>query len=253
MKKIIMETTDLCKTYANEGVQNHVLKNISLEIYENDFTVLMGASGSGKTTLLNVLSKLDSVTSGKVYYNDIDLTTSNEKFLVNFRRNDFGFVFQQPNLLSDLSVYENVYIPAKLAKNKTNGEIKNDVEILLKKVGVNHIANHTRTQISGGEAQRVAIARALINKPKLLFADEPTGALNSQNGEAVLDLFSSINDENQTLLVVTHDLKTALRANRILYLADGKIVGDLALEKYNAYESKERETQILAWLRSLGW
>lgn len=253
MKKTIMKTIDLCKTYANEGVQNHVLKNVSMEIFENDFTVLMGVSGSGKSTLLNVLSKLDTTTSGKVYYKDIDLTSSDEKFLVEFRRNDFGFVFQQPNLLSDLTVYENVYVPAKLLNKVSNKQIKADIDAMFKEIGISHIANHTNKQISGGEAQRVAIARALINKPGLLFADEPTGALNSTHGQAVLDLMTKFNEKGQTLLVVTHDLKTAIRANRILYLSDGQISGELNLEKFNGEATDERETQVLSWLRSLGW
>lgn len=253
MKNIIIKTEDLCKTYASEGIQNHVLKNISLELYEGDFTVLMGASGSGKSTLLNLISKLDEPTSGDIYYKDMKLDKASEKFLSNFRRKEIGFVFQQPNLLSDLTVFENVYIPAKLLGEKSNVEIKEAVNDLLSKVEVLSLANRTSTQISGGEAQRVAIARALINTPTIVFADEPTGALNSATSKNVLDVFTNFNTAGQSMLVVTHDIKTALRANRILYLKDGVINGELNLDKYNHELASSREIEVIAWLRSLGW
>jgi putative ABC transport system ATP-binding protein len=224
-----------------------------MQLYEGDFTVIMGASGSGKSTLLYALSGMDSATSGSVMYGDTDITGLNEKKLAELRHSDFGFVFQQMHLVSNLTIFENVAVAGYLNKTVSAKQTDERVSELLEKMNISHIKSHLPSQVSGGEQQRCAIARAVVNKPKLIFADEPTGALNRKNSQDVLDLLTELNKEGQSILMVTHDLRAAARADRILYLSDGKILGDLNMPPYVPQEIKSRETQINAWLTSLEW
>lgn len=253
MKNSILKANNLCKSFATNGVQNHVLSNVDLEIYEGDFTVIMGSSGSGKSTLLYSLSGMDTVTSGEVIYNNQDITKLSENGMAALRRNDFGFVFQQMHLVSNLSLYENVVVPGYLPKKCSNKEVNEKGTRLLEKVGINDQKKRLPSQVSGGEQQRACIARALINNPAVIFADEPTGALNKSTGKEVLDLLTQINQDGQSILMVTHDVKAAVRANRILYLEDGKIVGEMNLDKYTKEKSKAAETQVTSWLLARGW
>jgi putative ABC transport system ATP-binding protein len=213
----------------------------------------MGASGSGKSTLLYALSGMDRATSGSIMYEDMDLVTLKEKKLAELRHTDFGFVFQQMHLVSNLTIFENVAVTGYLNKSVSAKETDKRVDELLEKMSISHIKTHLPSQVSGGEQQRCAIARAVVNKPKLIFADEPTGALNRKNTSDVLDLMTELNLEGQNILMVTHDVRAAARANRILYLSDGKILGDLTLAPYSADDIKSREAQINAWLTSLEW
>lgn len=253
MKNIILSATGLCKSYAHNGGQNHILSHIDFKLYEGDFTVIMGASGSGKSTLLYSLSGMDRATAGQVIYNNTDLVSMDERKLAALRHGDFGFVFQQMHLISNLNLFENVTVPGFLNKNKTASEVKAKAGELLEKMGLSHIKTHLPSQVSGGEQQRCAIARAVINTPKLLFADEPTGALNRKNTIEVLNLLTDLNQLGQSILMVTHEMRAALRATRLLYIEDGKIIGDLSLPPYNPDEEKSRETQVNAWLSSMEW
>lgn len=177
----------------------------------------------------------------------------NEKNLARLRYTDFGFIFQQMHLVSNLSLFENIVVPGYLNKERTAGETKKRAEELIEKMGISHIKTHLPSQVSGGEQQRCAIARAVINTPKILFADEPTGALNRGNTKEVLNLLTELNRSGQSILMVTHDMKAALRATRLLYLEDGKIVGELVLPPYHLEEEKSREAQVNAWLTALNW
>lgn len=253
MKKEILSARELCKSFANNGGQIHILQHINMSVYEGDFTVIMGASGSGKSTLLYALSGMDRATSGEVLYDGENIVTMKEKALSKLRHTDFGFVFQQMHLISNLSLYENVVVSAYLNKEKSVKEIKKYADELFEKVGISHIKTHIPSRVSGGEQQRCAIARALVNNPKLLFADEPTGALNRSNTKEVLNLMTEFNRSGQSILMVTHDVRAALRANRILYIEDGKIVGELTLPPYNQEEEESRKTQVNAWLSSMKW
>lgn len=253
MKNTILSAKDLCKSFAHNGGQLHVLSHVDLDLYEGEFTVVMGASGSGKSTLLYALSGMDRATAGQVIYGGNDIVRMKEKELAKLRHEDFGFIFQQMHLVSNLTLFENVAVPGYLNKDKSADEVKNRADILLEKMSVSHIKTHLPSQVSGGEQQRCAVARAVINSPGLLFADEPTGALNRKNTTDVLDLLTELNREGQSVLMVTHDMRAALRGNRILYLEDGKIVGELTLPAYQAGEEKARETQVNAWLTSLEW
>lgn len=253
MKNIILQSKNLCKSFANEGSQNHVLDNVDLKIYEGDFTVVMGSSGSGKSTLLYSLSGMDMPTSGKVYYRDEEITGLGEKKLAKLRAFEFGFVFQQAHLVSNLSLLENILVPGYMDKKLTKAEVKSRAEELIEQVNVGSAAGRLPSQVSGGEVQRAAIARAVINKPGLLFADEPTGALNRKNTDSVLNLLTELNKQGQSIMMVTHDVRAAIRADRLIYIEDGKIGGEMELAPYAEAETKNRETQVNAWLSSMHW
>ena len=253
MKNTILSAKGLCKSYAHNGGQSHILQHVDLDIYEGDFTVIMGASGSGKSTLLYSLSGMDRATAGQVIYNGKDIVSMKEKELSKLRQKDFGFIFQQMHLVSNLTLFENVAVSGYLDKTASSAAVKQRTGELLEKMGIDHVGSHLPTQVSGGEQQRCAIARAVVSEPKLLFADEPTGALNRKNTNEVLSLLTELNKAGQSILMVTHDMKAALRATRILYLEDGKIVGELTLPPYNPEEKKSRETQVNARLSSMQW
>lgn len=253
MKKTILSARGLCKSFAHNGGQLHILSHIDLDLYEGDFTVVMGASGSGKSTLLYALSGMDRATAGQVIYKGKNLAAAREKELSELRNTDFGFIFQQMHLVSNLSLTENVLVSGYLNKSVPAAKVKDRAEELFSKMDILRVKTHLPSQVSGGEQQRCAIARAVINNPRLLFADEPTGALNRKNTGEVLNLLTELNSEGQSILMVTHDIKAALRATRILYLEDGKITGELELPLYEKKEEKSRETQINAWLSSLEW
>ena len=253
MKKAILSAKGLCKSFAHNGGQVHILTGVDLDIYEGDLTVIMGASGSGKSTLLYALSGMDRATGGKVMYNGEDIVSLSEKKLAALRHGDFGFIFQQMHLVSNLDLFENVTVPDYLDKTRSAAETDKRAEELLEKMGIAHIKKHLPSQCSGGEQQRCAIARAVINEPKILFADEPTGALNKKNTTEVLDLMTELNRSGQSILMVTHDARAACRASRIIYIEDGKVIGELELAPYDKKDEKSRETQVNAWLTSLEW
>lgn len=253
MKNTVLSARGLCKSFAHNGGQVHVLSHVDLELYEGDFTVIMGASGSGKSTLLYALSGMDRATSGEVIYGGRDIVKMKEKELARLRYTDFGFIFQQMHLVSNLTLFENVAVSGYLNKSKSAAEVKRRADKLLEQMSVSDIKDHLPTQVSGGEQQRCAVARAVINSPKVLFADEPTGALNRKNTAEVLNLLTELNNDGQSVLMVTHDLRAALRASRILYIGDGKIIGELTLPPYESKDEKSREAQVNAWLTSLEW
>jgi len=253
MTKTIIKTDKLCKTFSSGGNQQHVLKNLDISLLEGDFTVIMGSSGSGKSTLLYAISGMDKPTLGEIDIAGQKITKLNNDQLAVFRRNHCGFVFQQIYLLDNMSVMDNV-LASGLLVNKNKRELVQKAKDLLKQVGIDENSwSKFPTQPSGGEAQRVGVVRAIINSPKILFADEPTGALNSKAGESVLDVFTHVNHVGQSIVMVTHDMKTALRGNRILYLRDGVICGDLQLGTFSEEENMERHEKLGAFLAEMGW
>ena len=288
MKEILLQTDKLCKTFSTGGIQQHVLKNLDLSIYKGDFTVIMGASGSGKSTLLYVLSGMDQPTLGTVKYTltreaclpaghvlqdapgysagdagsrnmpegggsrYLDITGLGVSEMAVFRRKNCGFVFQQIHLLDNMSVLDNVLVSGLLT-SKDRKAVAERGKQLLGQVGITEDDwGKFPAQLSGGEAQRVGIVRALMNEPHLVFADEPTGALNSKFSEQVLDAMTSINEKGQSLVVVTHDIKTARRANRVIYLKDGIICGECDLGAYQKND-KARHGKLNAFLAEMGW
>ena len=248
----ILTAKDLCKTFSNESVQQHVLKNLNLEIRKGDFTVIMGNSGSGKSTLLYALSGMDRPTLGRIFYREEEISKYSNDKLALFRRKRCGFVFQQNYLNDTMSVLDNIMVSGLLLQKDRKALAKRAKE-LLDSVGLEESAYHKfPTQLSGGEKQRAAMVRGIINEPELLFADEPTGALNSKNTEAVLDVLSKMNQKGQSIVMVTHDLKSAERGNRILYLSDGQITSELDLGGYSGRDEKRRG-RLLGFLQEMGW
>ena len=248
----LIQTEKLSKTFSTGGQQQHVLKNLDLEIYDGDFTVIMGPSGAGKSTLLYALSGMDKPTLGSIHFSGSEISKLSNDELAKFRRRHCGFVFQQMFLLDNLSVLDNV-LAAGLLVSKDKKQIAARAKKLLMEVGLSETTWHKfPTQLSGGEAQRVSIVRALINQPGVVFADEPTGALNSAAGQAALDVLSAVNENGQSVVMVTHDLRSARRGNRILYIQDGTIKGVCKLGHYLP-KSRERHDKLVAFLEEMGW
>jgi putative ABC transport system ATP-binding protein len=252
MKNTIIKTEFMCKSFISDGEVNNVIKNLNLEIYEGDFTVIMGSSGSGKSTLLYSISGMDEITTGKVFFDGQNITRLSDRHLSRLRKEKLGFIFQGIHLVPNLTVYENVLSPT-YKMNKDRRETAQRLHTLLEKMDLVSQMKKFPNQMSGGQKQKVAICRALINQPKILFADEPTGSLNSSQGENVLNIFSDIHKEGQSIVMVTHDLKAALRGNRIIYLKDGRIDGDLQLEEYSEETKQEREEIVYQFLKEKGW
>lgn len=252
MKSIILEGKGVCKTFINGSNSTNVLRNMNVEIKEGDFTVIMGASGSGKSTLLYCLSGIDSITSGEITLNENEVHNLKEKDMADIRRKDIGFIFQESNLIDDFNVFENVAMSGYLV-SKDKVVVNKRTEELLKKMDLLEHTKKYPAELSGGQKQRVAIARSLINGPSIVFADEPTGALNATQSEMVLNLLSNINKKGQSILMVTHDIKAAARANRLMFISDGKIDGILDMEQFNVVSLKEREKQVFEFISSRGW
>ena len=249
----VLKTEKLCKSFSNGGVQQHVIKNLDLEIVKGDFTVIMGASGSGKSTLLYALSGMDKPTMGKILFDGEEIQDMSNDQLASFRRGNCGFVFQSIYLLENQTVLDNVLTGALIVQ-KNSPELVKKTKELLKKVGIKEdLWNKYPNQLSGGEAQRVGIVRAIINNPTILFADEPTGQLNSASGKDVLDIFTEVHKNGQSIVMVTHDLKTALRGTRVLFLRDGNVVGEYRMKNYGEDDLKERRTGLQNFLDEMGW
>ena len=269
-KNVILTAKDLSKTFSNESVQQHVLKNLNLSIYKGDFTVIMGNSGSGKSTLLYALSGMDRPSLGTITYhvgeekeNGIEISQFSNDKLARFRRDHVGFVFQQNYLNDSMSALDNILV-CGLLKTGNRRELTKRAEGLLTKVDMTEKDwRKFPTQLSGGQQQRVAVVRGVINHPEVLFADEPTGALNSQNTDNVLDILSDLNDEGQSIVMVTHTFKAAERGSRIIYLADGVICDEITLGAYKGdykdesnpdiEEAKDRHYKLKNFLQNMGW
>ena len=272
-KQTVISAKNLSKTFSNESVQQHVLKNLNLSIYKGDFTVIMGNSGSGKSTLLYALSGMDRPSIGTVTYyvnegrkdtlTEIEISQYNNDRLAKFRRDHVGFVFQQNYLNDSMSALDNILV-CGLLKSTDKRKLTQRAKELLEKVEITE-RDYRKfpTQLSGGQQQRIAVVRGVINAPEVLFADEPTGALNSQNTENVLDILSDLNATGQSIVMVTHTFKAAERGNRIIYLADGVISDEIYLGEYlgdykdesnpNIEEARERHNRLKIFLQNMGW
>jgi len=227
MSTVLIQVQNLCKTYGDDGVKTTALCGANFEIGKGEFVAIMGPSGSGKSTLMQLLGLLDKPTDGKYIFEGEDTTTFNDDRLANFRNKRIGFVFQAFNLLPRTSVYENVELPLLYdEKPDNNGNNKQKVTAALEAVGMAHRTDYMSNQLSGGEKQRVAIARALVNNPDVVFADEPTGNLDSKSGIRVMEILQKLNNEGHTIILVTHETYTAEHSKRIIYLRDGEIVAD---------------------------
>lgn len=219
----MIKITDLKKLYRTEEVETIALNNLSMEVKKGEFIAVMGPSGCGKSTLLNIVGLLDDLDGGSYLFNDIEVAQFNERKRSDLRKHNIGFVFQSFNLIDELTIFENVELPLIYTKVPA-AERKKRVEEVLEKVQIMHRRNHFPQQLSGGQQQRVAVARAVVNNPKLILADEPTGNLDSNNGSAVMQLLTELNEQGTTVVMVTHSEHDARYSDRIIRMLDGQIV-----------------------------
>ncbi len=252
----ILEVKDICKTYIVNKRQNNVLKNVNFSISEGEMVAVMGPSGSGKSTLLYTVSGMDSLTSGTVFFSGKDISKMNSKELAELRLDEMGFIFQQMYMLKNLTVLDNIILPVLQSKknNKSRKEIVEQAHQLMRKLDIIEIADNDINEVSGGQLQRACICRSMINNPKMIFADEPTGALNRTSSDEVMKELTKLNNDGTTIMLVTHDVKVAAKCTRILYIVDGNIKGEYNLNRYeNDSQLRERERTLNNWLLELGW
>jgi putative ABC transport system ATP-binding protein len=251
MPDVLVRTRHLTKVYDSGAEPAHALRSVSLEVQRGELLVLMGSSGSGKSTLLYLLAGLEQASDGEIHFADARVDQLDETALSLLRRDGIGFVFQAINLIPHLTVLENVVLPGYLV-SRDRDAVQRRATTLLDMLGIGALRDRLPAQVSGGEQQRAAIARAMINAPRALLADEPTGALNSSAGRAVLDGFRAINASGQTIVMATHDLKSASIADRIVFLRDGEVCGEFCIGA-GLDTTEAREQAIVSWLATLGW
>lgn len=242
---MLLKATDIKKSYGNKFNRTEVLKGIDISLNKGEFVSIMGASGSGKTTLLNVLSSIDNVTSGHIYIDGIDFTTLKDKKLADFRKNDLGFIFQDYNLLDTLTIKENIMLPLSI-RTMSKQEAEQQFDSVSRQLGIFDLAKKYPSQVSGGQAQRTSAARAFIHQPKIIFADEPTGALDSKSASDLLKKLQQLNNTLDTsIIMVTHDATAASFSHRVIFLKDGQVYTRLSRGEMtqDAYYSEILDTQ----------
>lgn len=252
----ILEVNNLCKTYIVNKRQNNVLKNVNFSIEQGEMVAVMGPSGSGKSTLLYTVSGMDKVTAGEVLFSGRNIADFNAKELAELRLDEMGFIFQQMYMLKNLTVLDNIILPAcQSKKNKMSKKEKVEYsKQLMRKLGIIEIADNDINEVSGGQLQRACICRSMINKPQMIFADEPTGALNRTSSDEVMKELAKINNEGTTIMLVTHDVKVSAKCTRVMYIVDGNIKGEYNLGRYSDEKTlKERERKLNNWLMEMGW
>ena len=250
----ILEVKDLCKTYITNKRQNNVLKNVNFTVSEGEMVAIMGPSGSGKSTLLYTVSGMDAITSGQVVFCGKDIARMGQKELADLRLNDMGFIFQQMYMLKNLTVQDNILLPAVQSGKESRKELLQRGQDLMRKLGIVEIADNDINEVSGGQLQRACICRSMINNPRMIFADEPTGALNRASSGEVMEELAKLNAEGTTIMMVTHDAKVAAKCTRVLYIVDGNIKGEYNLGRCeSASQIRERERALNNWLMEMGW
>lgn len=252
----ILEVKDLSKSYIVNKRQNNVLKNVNFSVEEGEMIAVMGPSGSGKSTLLYTVSGMDKMTAGEVLFCGKELSKMSDKELSEIRLKEMGFVFQQMYMLKNLTVLDNIILPAMQAKSKETKrkEIVERGHEIMRKLGIIDVADNDINEVSGGQLQRACICRSLINNPKMIFADEPTGALNKQSAEEVMDELVKLNNAGATIMLVSHDIKVASKCTRVMYIVDGNIKGEYNLGKCESNsQMRERERALNSWLLEMGW
>lgn len=252
----ILKVKDLCKTYIVNKRQNNVLRNVSFEVGKGEMLAEMGPSGSGKSTLLYTVSGMDTPTSGEVDFCGSDIAKMNAGELSKLRLDRMGFIFQQMYMLKNLTVLDNIILPAFQSKENTKSRKEKlaDGQRLMKKLGIAQIADNDINEVSGGQLQRACICRSMINSPQMIFADEPTGALNRAASDEVMEELIKLNAEGTTVMLVTHDVLVAAKCKRVLYIVDGNIKGEYTLGEYDvAAGMRGRERVLAGWLMEMGW
>lgn len=243
----------IIKSFGAGDEKHNVLNSVSVEINNGEFVSVMGPSGSGKSTLLYALSGMDSIDSGKVMFENQNLSDLSDNALADLRRNKMGFVFQQPTLLKNLNLLDNIILPFMRNNQKKAKSITQKAKLLMKQVGIEELEQRNITEVSGGQLQRAGICRALMSEPKVIFGDEPTGALNSKSAKEVMELFEQINKNGTAILLVTHDANVAARTKRVLFMQDGKIVSRLEFpEEYKEADHENRVKKIMVQMQEVG-
>ena len=249
----LLSVHSLCKTYILKGSSNNVLRGIDLDIGKGEFVCVMGPSGSGKSTLLYTISGMDAMTAGSVTFDGKDISKLGKKELAYLRLNEMGFIFQQMYMLKKLCILDNILLPGFQAGGDRR-KVRERAEQLMRRLGIIECAENETTEVSGGQLQRACLCRALINEPKMIFADEPTGALNSKAAEEVMHELIEANKAGTAVLMITHSVKVAARSERVLYLMDGDICGELELGRLeNENDLSKRERMLGTWLMDKGW
>ena len=251
----ILEVKDLCKTYIVNKRQNNVLKNVNFTVSEGEMVAIMGPSGSGKSTLLYAVSGMDSITAGGVEFCGKNIAKMDEKALADLRLDEMGFIFQQMYMLKNLTVLDNIILPAVQSKKntETRKEMVSRGQDLMRKLGIIEIADNDINEVSGGQLQRACICRSMINRPAIIFADEPTGALNRTASNEVMEELVKLNEEGTTIMMVTHDAKVAAKCSRVLYIVDGNIKGEYISPRGIEIKEEDKERMLNNWLLELGW
>ncbi len=253
----ILEVKNLCKTYLVNKRQNNVLKNVNFTVSEGEMTAVMGPSGSGKSTLLYTVSGMDGITSGEVLFCGKNITAMGERELADVRLDEMGFIFQQMYMLKSLTVLDNIILPA--AQSKKNMESRRQTDergrVLMRRLGIDDVGDNDINEVSGGQLQRACICRSMINNPRMIFADEPTGALNRASSDEVMNELLALNRDGTTIMCVTHDSKVAAKCSRVLYIVDGGIVGEKEMGHFGGgdKEFRDRERELNNWLMEQGW
>lgn len=252
----ILNVKNLCKTYIVNKRQNNVLKNVNFTVSEGEMVAVMGPSGSGKSTLLYAVSGMDSVTAGEVLFCERNIASLSQKELAELRLDEMGFIFQQMYMLKNLTILDNIILPACQSDKikETRKETVQRGQDLMRKLGIIETADNDINEVSGGQLQRACICRSMINRPKMIFADEPTGALNRNASDEVMEELAKINEEGTTIMLVTHDIKVAAKCTRVLYIVDGNIKGEYNSGRYtSSLQLRERERALNHWLLEMGW
>ncbi len=251
----ILEVRDLCKTFVVDKRQNNVLKNVNFQMEKGDMVAVMGPSGSGKSTLLYSVSGMDVPTSGTVLFDGKEITRLTANELAQIRLEEMGFIFQQMYMMKNLTIMDNILLPAIESKKseESRKEKVERAEELMRKLSIIDVADNDINEVSGGQLQRACICRSMINRPKLLFADEPTGALNRSASKEVMEELVKLNKDGTTIMMVTHDAKVAARCKRVLYIVDGSIKGEYAAPTEEGMSESDRERRLNNWLMDLGW
>ena len=250
----ILEVKDLCKTYIVNKRQNNVLKNVNFKIGEGEMVAVMGPSGSGKSTLLYAVSGMDSLTAGEVNFCGRNIAGMGERELADLRLDEMGFIFQQMYMLKNLTILDNIILPATQSKKQREPRrvTARRGQDLMRRLGIIDIADNDINEVSGGQLQRACICRSMMNNPKMIFADEPTGALNRTSSDEVMEELVKLNSEGTTIMLVTHDVKVAAKCTRVMYIVDGNIKGEYDLGGCST-QIRERERALNNWLLELGW
>lgn len=254
----LLEVKALTKKYHEGITEIKVVDNVDLQVKEGEFVIIMGASGSGKTSLLHLIAGIDHFDSGAIRYTQsnqtVEFSQMSETETSMFRRANIGIVFQQQCLIPDLTIYENIMLPVMLGRNRSaKDSMKDTILNLCGQFGLKEHIQKYPSQLSGGQQQRAAILRAVINKPPLLLCDEPTGSLNSAQSEMVMDLLNELNKNGQTIVLVTHDVRVAVKGSRVIYIEDGYVAGELKFTDDNLHSEKRREDALMSFLQQRGW